>query len=179
MSNGVVAVLSDPELEQQAAGEDACESRRRLAAAMGLAAGGARALSKEEIRKAGEAFAAQDGQSRRLAGSEHPMFSLYSFFGGVTHANIAASEANRGARADAGCGGVRARAPQIAMPAMFKMESGETWYMGADQTTGEPLLRFDRPHAGTLTDVQVVRGAASYTYKMYNFDQMLEVRFGE
>ena len=66
MSNGVVAVLSDPELEQQqAAGEDACESRRRLAAAMGLEPGGTRALSKEEIRKAGEALAAQDGNSRR------------------------------------------------------------------------------------------------------------------
>ena len=61
MSNGIVAVLSDPELEQQqAAGEDACESRRRLAAAMGLEAGGARALSKEEIRKASKALAAQD-----------------------------------------------------------------------------------------------------------------------
>mgnify|MGYP006888866753 CR=1 FL=1 len=37
------------------------------------------------------------------------------------------------------------------MPAMFKMESGETWYMGADATNGDPFLRFDTPKEDKIT----------------------------
>ena len=95
------------------------------------------------------------------------MYSLYSFFGGVTHANIAASEANNGIAADTGCEAPRPRAPQIEMPAIFVLESGDKWYIGADED-GSALMRFDTP-ADTHITVEVLSGGYAFKYQMPNW----------
>ena len=50
----------------------------------------------------------------------------------------------------AGCEAVRPRAPQIEMPAIFTLESGEKWYIGAAED-GSALMRFDTPGETHIT----------------------------